>query len=288
MADPTNTAVAQPAGEGQPDSFPPEWSSFDRVASIFWEPMDREMIEWLAISRGQRALDAGCGRGDHARYLAEWTRADGSVVALDRAPVPLKKAQARVAGTPFEQTIQFCLGKLEDPSLFDAEFDHIWCSHTLHGQSDVSGVLRNLKRMLRPTGCVAIREDKSGGTMLPYDVGLGNPGLEARLFSAFVQRFTQHRLALGRCPYGWEQALYEAGFVEVRTKSFLYQLSPPFSEQQREYLHFLLARGQNAVTSDEDDQRVLKCLLDASGPDYFLNRRDVHFTCVCTVHLGFC
>lgn len=72
---------------------------------------------------------------------------------------------------------------MEDTTIFEHHFDCVWSSHALRGQPDMIGVPRNFRRMLRPGRAAAVREDKAGGTMLPFGIGLGQPGLEARLFA---------------------------------------------------------------------------------------------------------
>lgn len=264
----------------------PGWTRYDVAASAFWEPLDRQMIAALPIRKGDRLLDAGCGRGDHLWLLAERTTGRERVAALDRSSEALAKARARFAGSKFESRVTFHESTILDMPFADAEFDLVWISHVLHAQPDIVGTLRRLRSAIRRGGAIAVREDRSTAFLLPYDVGIGEPGLEARLTAAFVKWFVEDRLQRGRYPHGWTQALSDAGFARTRVQSFLHQVSPPFSKHQQDYLHEFLARKRDWPHVSDDDRQTLETLTNRKSPAYFLNRTDLHFTSVSTVYLA--
>jgi len=256
-----------------------------RLVRAFNESVDREMIDWLRLAPTARVLDAGCGRGDHLHQFARVATA-GQVVGLDVSERVLATAQQELDQSGMRAprvTVQ--QGDVNALTLGTGEFDLAWVSHVLHFQPDPVAAVRQLARVTKPGGRVVVRENFSLRVMLPRDTGVGRPGLDARLTAVFNEWFEADRLSRGRVPMGWRGVLARAGIAETRVKSFLHEIAAPFSGDQRTYLHTLLAARDDQRLA-ADDRRALARLLDTGGPDYFLNRLDVHFIAVSTLFEG--
>jgi 2-polyprenyl-3-methyl-5-hydroxy-6-metoxy-1,4-benzoquinol methylase len=94
-----------------------------------------------------RVLDVGCGEGHFAGELA---RAGMSVLGVDVAEEPLRRARARHLG------LDFRLVPVEGSwSLADASFDAVWAGETIEHVADTVAWFSQLRRLLR-----------SGGTLL--------------------------------------------------------------------------------------------------------------------------
>jgi 2-polyprenyl-3-methyl-5-hydroxy-6-metoxy-1,4-benzoquinol methylase len=105
------------------------------------------------MDRPIRMLEAGCGKGDLAIYLAR-RNPHWQIVGLELDPEKVERARL-VAERLGLTNIEFRLGNLEDPS-FDSEFDLILNADVLeHIQDDVT-VIRNFCRALRPGGFVLV------------------------------------------------------------------------------------------------------------------------------------
>ena len=138
-----------------------------------------------------------------------------------------------------------------------------------------------------------MREGGLRPKFLPTDVGIGEPGLEARLELAFERWFQMHvRGVEGSVPYpyGWTQLLREAGLADVTAKTFLLELVGPFTDLQVEYMTLLLSRWvesdeRRAFISDEDAV-VIERLVDEKTQSYAFNRQDLHYIEGVTVYLG--
>jgi len=91
-------------------------------------------------------LDAGCGHGWYADWLV---RHGARVVGVDRSAKMVALAQQRVAGRA--QIIQGDVSNLRDV-LADETFDLVLSSLVLHYQADLSAVLTECARLLRPAG----------------------------------------------------------------------------------------------------------------------------------------
>jgi SAM-dependent methyltransferase len=97
---------------------------------------------------GRRVLDAGCGAGRNAVWLAEQ---GAEVTGLDSSPEMLRRARERVpAGS-------FSLADLARPlELPDGAFDVAIASLVLHYLRDWTPTLRELRRVVRAGGVLAI------------------------------------------------------------------------------------------------------------------------------------
>jgi len=59
-----------------------------------------EVVQWLLPSAGKVMVDGTLGGGGHARLLAERLLPDGRLIALDRDPAALARAETSLAGRP--------------------------------------------------------------------------------------------------------------------------------------------------------------------------------------------
>lgn len=108
---------------------------------------DRPALLGLAGDvRGLDVLDAGCGPG---LYAAELVARGARVTAFDVSPRMVELARARAAGA-----VEIRVSDLEQPLpwLADASFDLVLQALVLHHVRDRVGMLRELRRVLRPGG----------------------------------------------------------------------------------------------------------------------------------------
>ncbi len=61
-----------------------------------------EVIEWLAVQTGQVVVDGTVGGGGHTRALAQAVGSQGLVVALDRDPAAVARAEQNLKGLPIK------------------------------------------------------------------------------------------------------------------------------------------------------------------------------------------
>jgi len=194
---------------------------FDRIAP-FYDVMNRAMTagldgRWRRLAArevvwpGDRVLDACCGTGDLA-IAAE--RRGGKVVGLDFSERMLERAR-RKSGT-----IEWVKGDALALPFADGEFDAATVGFGVRNLDDLEGGLRELARVLRPGGKVAVLEiTRPRGLLRPFfrlwfDVlvpaaGKVLPGGKAYTYlPASVRRFPG--------PEDLAALLVSAGFQEVR------------------------------------------------------------------------
>jgi SAM-dependent methyltransferase len=123
------------------------------------------------IGPGLRLLDVGCGPGTITLDLAEVV-APGEVVGVDDAEAALESAReaARERG---DGRTRFERADAERLPYDDASFDVVHAHQVLHHLQDPVAALREMRRVCRPGGLVAVREvDYAGMVWFPTSPGL--------------------------------------------------------------------------------------------------------------------
>jgi len=97
---------------------------------------------------GERVLDVGCGEGSFTAALAE---AGASVVGIDVAEEPLRRARAR------HPELDLRLVADEGPwALADADFDVVWAGEVIEHVADTAAWLSEVRRVLRSGGSLLL------------------------------------------------------------------------------------------------------------------------------------
>lgn len=128
---------------------------FDHPANTFWERYGRNTIKHLHLSPGARVLDVCCGSGASALPAAEVVGPTGLVIGIDLAENLLQLAQAKATQRGLAN-VQFERGDLTDLRFADGTFDAVVCVFGIFFVPDMEVALRELRRVLRPEGRMAI------------------------------------------------------------------------------------------------------------------------------------
>jgi demethylmenaquinone methyltransferase / 2-methoxy-6-polyprenyl-1,4-benzoquinol methylase len=132
---------------------------FDRIAPVY-DAMNRVMTAGLdrrwrratvaaAVSAGDRVLDVACGTGDLA---VEAQRAGAAVTGLDFSGEMLARARRKAPELDWVQGDALAL------PFEDASFDAATVGFGVRNFDDLDAGLRELRRVLRPGGRVAVLE----------------------------------------------------------------------------------------------------------------------------------
>lgn len=240
-------------------------------------------------------VDVGCGAGGmsvlFARELAQ--AGGGTVVLLDATPALLDAARrsvAEAAGDGVE--VVSVHGDLGDPGLAGQvpAADLVWASGVVHHVGDQQAALRTLAGLLQPGGVVAIGEGGLEMRCLPWDLGVGRPGLEQRLLAARAEWFAGMRAGLPgsvAMPYGWPRALREAGLEDVESFGALVDHPMPGSDLVREYVvHRIAWLAESADQLAADDRAAVAALTDPDSPDFLGLRDDLFLFGAKAIHCG--
>src|SRR6266702_3593717 len=115
--------------------------------------------------------------------------AGGTLVLVDMVPELLAAAEAVVAGAAgVDGAVRLLtmLADIADPAQFEGlpDADLVWASNVTHHVPDQREAIATLVRRLAPGGCLALSEGGLSMRCLPWDVGVGEPGLQDRLVAA--------------------------------------------------------------------------------------------------------
>ncbi len=120
-------------------------------------PNERELeiiSDLVRLDRGGRYLDLGCSAGLYTRSLAATLGDRGDVVGIDISPSMLKEAVRRAR--KLEATPSFTRADAENLPFADASFAGAVCGGSLNEFGDPARTLRERRRVLEPSGRVAI------------------------------------------------------------------------------------------------------------------------------------
>jgi ubiquinone/menaquinone biosynthesis C-methylase UbiE len=128
---------------------------FDAPALSFWNRFGQQTINYLDLQPGDRVLDVCCGSGASAIPAAIKVGDSGRVIGADLAEslLELGRAKARQQGL---RNIEFLRGDCENLGFPDDSFDAIVCVFGIFFVPDMEGAIRELCRMLKPGGKLAI------------------------------------------------------------------------------------------------------------------------------------
>jgi SAM-dependent methyltransferase len=159
-------------------------------------------LERLDVRAGHRLLDVGCGEGRHCfgalERGARVVGVDLDRAALRRAAAPLR-ARARERGG----TGAMLCGDAFRLPFPDASFDRVICAEVMEHVHDHAAAARELARVVRPGGRVAVTIPTATSEHLYLRLGddyFESPGGHIRIFSP--RRLARALAAAGLAPRG--------------------------------------------------------------------------------------
>ena len=119
--------------------------------------MEAKLLEALSCPAGSNVLDAGCGNGNVALYMAK--NGGFRIEGVDLTPHHIVKAMRNVQNAGFSDRISVRLGDYHNLGGFnDASFDAIYTLETLVHAANPRQVLKEFLRVLKPGGRLVLHE----------------------------------------------------------------------------------------------------------------------------------
>ena len=140
--------------------FAPLGPTYDRYASLLsfgQDPRWRRFLVSRVPGSATRVLDVATGT---AAVAIELARASGgrTIVGIDQSPEMLAAGRERVSREGLSDRIGLREGRAEALPFADGEFDALTFTYLLRYVDDVPATLRELARVVRPGGTVAMLE----------------------------------------------------------------------------------------------------------------------------------
>ncbi len=133
----------------------------------------RKVTDTLGLRPGEHVLDAGCGSGETAIFLAR--RHSVRVTGVTVSGFELDQARSRSVAAGLEDQVDFRHGDYMRLPFPDGSFDAVLALESLQNAPDLGQVLRELHRVLRPGGRISLS-----------DFSLENAGTEPERVERFM------------------------------------------------------------------------------------------------------
>lgn len=246
-------------------------------------------------------LDVGSGAGGMSAALAEAMArragpdSAGRLVLVDAVPELLAAAESAagaVSGVVDVRTV--CTDLAGDPAAVAdvaGGADLVWASNVAHHLPDQRQAVATLVGWLGDGGCLALAEGGLAMRCLPWDVGVGEPGLQGRLLAAHETWFHRMRTEMEgsvRLPVGWNRVLTDLGLTGVTSFTYLVDLPAPLDDDGRTEVVGWLSWMTEATAEflDPADVDAARRLVEPADPAYVGHRDDVFLLKAHTVYLG--
>lgn len=213
-----------------------------------WTP---GLVALAALQPGERVLDVACGTGVAARIAAHKVGKAGRVTGLDVSPGMLEVARDLPA--PSGAAITWIECSAASMPLKDATHDAVLCQQGLQFFPDKSAALREMHRVLRPGGRLALSVWKQAN---PYSAAVR--AAVGRHIGREAAARLQTATSLGD-PEALRRLILDAGFLDVHiyTHEMTIRL-PPVEEFLPRQLASMPIAGAVAALSEEERAALVK------------------------------
>jgi SAM-dependent methyltransferase len=278
-------ATSRPRGARAAAGLPP----YHDYQSAFHDAFRAELygaIDRLPLPPGARVLDAPCGDGFYTRRLAERAGREGRLTAVDLSDTYLAATAGALAGLSGGAAVECTKADVYRLPFPDGAFDLAWCAQSLISLDDAAAALRELARVVRPGGAVAVLEsDEAHHVLLPWPVGL-ELALHRALLLASQRRYgSRAKLAPARRV---PRLMRDAGLRGRRKITVAADRSAPWGEAEARFLRLYLEFLEDLVRPHlgAAEHEALLRLARPDSRDGLFARRDADLTCLSVIHVA--
>lgn len=118
----------------------------------------KKFLKELKVAPGEFVLDLCCGTGDITIALAKQVGPSGNVIGLDFNQEMLDLAEQKIRQQDLQKEIQLKQGDAMELPYPDQSFDIVTIGFGLRNVPDANQVLKEIYRVLKPTGKVGVLE----------------------------------------------------------------------------------------------------------------------------------
>jgi len=128
---------------------------FDDEPLGFWDLIGTRTVNNLKLPAGAKILDVGCGIGASPLPAAQAVGKNGFVVGVDLAGRLLDRARAKASAASLDN-VEFRVADMTALNYPDESFDAVVSVFSIFFVPDMEGLVRELWRMVRPGGKLAV------------------------------------------------------------------------------------------------------------------------------------
>ena len=128
---------------------------FDDEPLSFWDLIGKRTVSNLNLQAGAKVLDVGCGTGASALPAAQTVGKYGFVVGIDLASRLLERARAKALAAGLDN-VEFRRADMTALEYPNGSFDAVVSVFSIFFVPDMDGLVRELWRMVRPGGKLAV------------------------------------------------------------------------------------------------------------------------------------
>jgi len=211
----------------------------------------RRFLAFVPIRPGERVLEVGCGSGVVLRDVAARVGPGGRAVGVDPSRWLLDAARHLLRGHPLRRRIALRAGDGARLPFPDGRFDATLAVTVLLHVADPLAVVREMARVTRPGGRVAVQDQDFGTVALTHP----DRALTARILDGVAAHIYEEPWSGRRLP----GLLRAAGLAPVRLLTDVYQDTAlaPYTRD------FIERRAENAVRFGLTDEATAQRWLDA-------------------------
>ena len=135
---------------------------FQGMAAMFkirdWLRPRGVLLDEIPLKEGDTVLDYGCGPGSYIPELAARVGKNGVVIAVDIHPLAIQQVEALARRQGLRNVKPYLSDGVHLPDLDDASTDVALLFDVFHMLGDQEGVLKEICRILRPGGLLAVND----------------------------------------------------------------------------------------------------------------------------------
>jgi ubiquinone/menaquinone biosynthesis C-methylase UbiE len=279
------TSFAHEPGAGLADDALPSYSNMLHAYHSSREAELRKIVGMLPLKPGDHTLDVASGDGCYAIWLAE---RGAHVVGIDLSPAFIDHARRAATATAVGDRIQFEQSDAAALPFADASFDLAWCAQSFYSLPDPLATLREMIRVTKPGGHIALLEnDTLHHMLLPWPAELELAVRQAQMCALEASYAGQglDKFYIGRNLCG---VFRQCGIDTCDMRTYTVERHAPLGADEELFLRLYFADlRERAWPHLSAPARVaFDTLFDSHSTAYLLRQPDFHLTHIESLAIG--
>lgn len=191
------------------------YAKLSKIYAILEEKFEKKLrekgLELLDVQKGEVVLEIGFGTGCSLVEIAKSVGETGKVYGIDLTPEMVKLSKERLEKEGLEERAELQEGNARKMSYRDNMFDAVYMASTLElfDTPDIAKVLREIKRVLKPTGRLGV-------------VSIAKEGHEDSKILKFYEWLHQKIPKYASCrPIYVEDSIKDTGYKIIKTEEMM-------------------------------------------------------------------